>query len=433
MKYSSLLRKKLFCLIDEMQSDPKKFVVNPQKDFTRNKYISFKDIIRIVLTFGSNNLKCEMLPYFNYSSKTPSVSAFCQQRNKVLVSAFESLFHSFVNEIPKLNNFHGYQLIACDGSTIATPRKTDDKRFFTAAKRMGNDRTAYLHLNTLYDICNNLYLDVSVEPERIHNEKLALIQMIRNHSGNPNTIYIADRGYESYNVMAHIQSLNQFYLIRIKDFRSGGFACGYPRPDTDEFDELYTRKFTRQAKRRYMKKNDTYTYVSHKYEEDFFTPDHDMYEMSFRILRFPISEGNYECIVTNLPASGFDMDTIKRIYHMRWGIETSYRELKHSSGLLFFHSKKEELIHQEIFAHLTMYNFSHAVLTHMGLLKECSKHKYKPNQTLAIKLCKNSLKNKVLLIDIEAILEKELLPIRQDRSYERRRKPGTSKSLQYRV
>ena len=42
---------------------------------------------------------------------------------------------------------------------------------------------------------------------------------------------------------------------------------------------------------------------------------------------------------------------------MRWGIETSFRNLKHTLGLLHLHAKKVEFVRQEIFAKLTMYNF----------------------------------------------------------------------------
>ena len=33
---------------------------------------------------------------------------------------------------------------------------------------------------------------------------------------------------------------------------------------------------------------------------------------------------------------------IKELYHMRWGIETSFRELKYAIGLTSFHSKKRD-------------------------------------------------------------------------------------------
>ena len=53
----------------------------------------------------------------------------------------------------------------------------------------------------------------------------------------------------------------------------------------------------------------------------------------------------------------FPPSELKKLYAMRWGIETSFRELKYTVGLQHFHAKKTEFVHQEIFARLTMYNF----------------------------------------------------------------------------
>ena len=52
------------------------------------------------------------------------------------------------------------------------------------------------------------------------------------------------------------------------------------------------------------------------------------------------------------------LEEIKELYHKRWGIETSFRELKYAIGLSALHSKKRESIKQEIYARLLLYNFS---------------------------------------------------------------------------
>ena len=57
------------------------------------------------------------------------------------------------------------------------------------------------------------------------------------------------------------------------------------------------------------------------------------------------------------PVYSFTMEDIKECYHWRWGIEISFRYLKHANGLLYFHSKKTEFLKQEIYANLTLYNF----------------------------------------------------------------------------
>ena len=78
--------------------------------------------------------------------------------------------------------------------------------------------------------------------------------------------------------------------------------------------------------------------------------------LQFRILKIKTAEDTYEYIITNLPFS-FDKNDIKDIYHWRWGIEVSFRYLKHANGLLHFHCKKPEFLKQEIYANLVLYNF----------------------------------------------------------------------------
>ncbi|MFQ8955335.1 MAG: transposase [Mediterraneibacter gnavus] len=67
--------------------------------------------------------------------------------------------------------------------------------------------------------------------------------------------------------------------------------------------------------------------------------------MNFRVVRFAISEDSYESIITNLPKEDFPVEEIKKVYAMRWGIETSFRELKYAIGLCCFHSKKGGVYH----------------------------------------------------------------------------------------
>ena len=84
----------------------------------------------------------------------------------------------------------------------------------------------------------------------------------------------------------------------------------------------------------------------------------ESYDLSFRIVRFPLSENSYECIVTNLPADEFPMEKIKELYFARWGIKSSFRKLKYTIGLSSFHAYKPEYIQQEIWAKLIAYNIT---------------------------------------------------------------------------
>ena len=59
-----------------------------------------------------------------------------------------------------------------------------------------------------------------IQPARKEKESLAMTQMIDRCTGQ--NYFIADRGYETYNIFAHIQEKEMYYLIRVKD--GGGAA-----------------------------------------------------------------------------------------------------------------------------------------------------------------------------------------------------------------
>ena len=64
---------------------------------------------------------------------------------------------------------------------------------------------------------------------------------------------------------------------------------------------------------------------------------------------------------------------IKELYASRWGIETSFRDLKYTIGMLNFHSKKVMCIQQEIYDRMVMYNFVQMITLHVVIVKKTKK------------------------------------------------------------
>ena len=147
----------------------------------------------------------------------------------------------------------------------------------------------------------------------------------------------------------------------------------------------------------------------------------DTYDLSFRIVRFPISEGSYECIVTNLPSDEFPAERIKILYFSRWAIEGSFRKLKYTIGLSNFHAYKPEYIKQEIWAKLIAYNITETLINHTVVKHGNTKHEYKVNFSMAAHICRVFLRltTEKDSIDVMSLLQKELIPIRDDRQYKR--------------
>ena len=115
--------------------------------------------------------------------------------------------------------------------------------------------------------------------------------------------------------------------------------------------------------------------------------------IQFRVLKIKTAEDTYEYIITNLPYS-FDLQDIKEAYHWRWGIELTFRYLKHANGLLHFHCKKPEFLKQEIYANLVLYNFGiflaneAAEENHRKKRRSNNKHTYEVDISTALKLAR---------------------------------------------
>ena len=290
-----------------------------------------------------------------------------------------------------------------------------------------------LHLNAFYDVLNRIYTDVLVQTAADCNEFRACATMI-DRSKLENVILVADRGYENYNIFAHAIEKGWKFAIRVKDINSNGIASGLNLPPNDEFDiditQIFSRKNTKTTKNagyKWMPVNQVFDYLPRKSDKT--------YELSFRIIRFPIGSNSYEIIITNLDRNIFDVKKIKEIYHLRWGIETSFRELKYAIGLTSFHARKPDFIKQEIYARLLLYNYCELITTHvLKQMKNNDKTK-QVNFTIAIYICREYLRNKRNLSppDVINLIEKHVLPVRPGRKNPRKVKPQASVSFLYRV
>jgi hypothetical protein len=435
LNYPNHVKNKLISIVEEMAEHPEYYVKNPKQDFTRNRKLTFKSVIEILLSIGGGSISKELLKHFNYDAVTASSSAFVQQRNKILPSAFEILLDKFTNSFNNLKTYNGYRLLAVDGSdlNIAHNPKEVDSYCQSSPDSKGYN---ILHLNAIYDLSNKLYIDASIQGYKQKNEYRALTDMVERSKITQKAIFIADRGYESYNVFAHIGKMGFKYAIRVKDINSNGIISTLVLPAKDEFDTTITLKLTRRQTNEIKAHPELYKILHNSVTFDFLKPkDRELFPITFRVVRFEISENSYETIITNLDSSEFSSTEIKKLYHMRWGIETSFRELKYALGLINFHSKKVDYIIQEIFAKLVMYNFCEIITLNVVIKQKSTKHTYQVNFTMAMQICRHFFKclEKVSPPDVEALIRKYILPIRDGRKDQRKLKSKTTISFNYRV
>lgn len=427
---SEHIRKNLHSVIREMAASPHVFARKPKQHFTRRRKLPLEQLLLLLLRFGSGSLSRELLDFFRNAPDTISASALVQQRNKLMPEAMAHLFRQFTDTLPFQGTLAGYRLLAADGSDVKippNPKDTDSYHQGTSGQRGYN----LLHLNALYDLENRLYLDALVQKDRKKHEIQALITMAERQSFR--AIVLADRNYESYNLMAHLEKEKWRYLIRAKEGKKG-VTSALRLPETPETDLPVTLLLTRKLTAHRRAESDRYRIIPAANAFDFLEPGSDgVYPLSFRLVRFPLPDGSSETLLTNLPKEQFPLDVLKQLYARRWGIETSFRKLKYTVGLLHFHGKKTDFVMQELYARLTMYNYAQAIITAEVQEKSGKKYIYQVNFTTAFHICRDFLRNTVSPQTLSALLRRHLLPVRPGRSYPRRLHTNTGITFWYRA
>ncbi len=429
--FSNKVKNKLFRIIADMDKISWLFAKNPKCDFTRKSPLSLKIMLKLMVSMEGQTIHQELYKFFDFKVSTPTTSAFVQRRNKIDISAFEYLFHKFNAAFKSTRMVNGYKLLAVDGSDLHTPTNVNDLTSYT--KTSDNARGYNLfHLNALYNLLDKRYEDVILQPRNQWNEHKALCDLVDNSDIKGKVILIADRGFEGYNTIAHIEQKAWNYLIRVKDSR--GIVAQLSLPKEDEFDIDIDLTLTRRQTKTTKANPDKYRTIMTNMIFDYLPKrSKSIYPMRFRIVRIKLSENSIETLVTNLPRDLFPSCELKRLYNMRWGIETSFRELKYNVGLTNFHSKKADLILQEVYARLIMYNLTMIITRNICINHDNRVHKYQINYAEAIFICRHFIGNRESPPNAEALILKNILPVRPDRKYSRKLKPRSAVSFIYRV
>lgn len=427
------IKNNLFNIINKIGLKATWFSKKPGTYFTRNRKLNIVTILKFMFFMEENTLNIELLKYFNFKQNIPSSSALIEQRKKIHLDTFKYIFNKFTNTIKCNKTYKGYRLLACDGSNLNYACNNKDTTTYIKHPLKHGKGHNSLHLNVLYDLKNNIYLDTEIQNKKEYNEFKVLTIMVNRLNLPRNTIIIADRGYESYNIFANIENNNYKYLIRVKDIYSNGILSSLSLPDT-EFDMIktltLTRKQTKEAKRlhnlKFLPSNCTF---------DFMDKQNPYYIITLRIVRFKLPNGNYECIITNLDENIFKSNEIKELYNMRWGVETSFREIKYDLGLINFHSKTKEFVFQEIYIRLTLYNFCKAIIKQISIKNiNNTKYLYEIDGSTAFMLCKQYLKNNNFNAKrLTSLILKYLHPVRLGRSNKRKLQPKGCVSFTYRI
>ena len=388
------------------------------KSFSRKSPLTKEALIRLLIGAEGGSLD----KILHTVGINVTASAVSQRRAQVTPEVFRAAFDYFNADCVDDDFFRGYRLLAADGTTVNLPRNPKAPSFVqNAGIPKGVNQ---LHLTPLYDILSRTFADVIIQPEPKKDEIGALITMLQRNNFSEKTLIIADRGFESYNLIAHLQEKpNVDFLIRVKSSRSGmREVAKLPMLELD-----CTISFTITTTQTNEDKKNGYIHLqvpkkskagskTRRGRWDFPSP----YPMRFRICRFQLNNGEFETVATSLPPS-FTLADIRELYSLRWSVETCFRDLKYTLGLVNLHGKSDAFAAQEIYANLTAFNFASRICREV-IVRQPKEgvYTYKVNFKMAVALCREFIRTPKA--DVDKLLDeiaRYTVPIRPGRQDQR--------------
>lgn len=390
-----------------------------EKDFTRNRKMDFPKLMIFILSGTKKSLQSALFAFnsrFKFENGTYSKQAFSKARKKINPSAFFSLFKESVEMFYKdsgYKRFHGYRVMAIDGTKYNLPNNTEMKEVYGYQKST-NEQPQALG-SCLYDVLNGIVMDALIAPfnanertlAKLHIEELSKIKTSKD-------LLLMDRGYPSADLITFIESKNIKYIMRC----SNQFIKG-------------------------MKITDSDCVITHKFAKS--------NSVKIRVISFPISKDENEILITNIFDESFTIENFAELYHMRWNIEEKYDDLKNKLEIENFSGNSNIAVLQDFYATMFLNNIASimALDCEDEIKEHCKtnqlKYEYKANISLTISIMKFRLidmftlksqtKRNKILDNIYHQLLISVTPVRPNRTFARYKKhksqkfPSNRKSL----
>ncbi len=322
---------------------------NNPKAFTRRRKINLHDLLIQMLNRQGKTQWAELEEYFDFMPPVTD-KAFFQARMKfnpeaVHVMADEYIANVYDNYDDSMKKWNDLLILAVDGSKCIVPNTKENQVFFGTQEGTSSVQPAMALVSTLHDSLNNLKLDLQVD-SITGSEKALAAKHIDHFCDNytQKAVFTFDRGYLSIRLIDQIISRGQYFLMRTKstDYKKyfDQVEVGEDKVFELTFDRVTTNEYRNERKFRQHLMNTTY-------------------KLRFaKVVIGTDEKGNnvVETLVTNLPSNLFSAEDLKDLYWCRWSTETSYNRLKNRMKMEEFSGYKPELILQDFYADMWVYN-----------------------------------------------------------------------------
>jgi len=361
-----------------------------------------------------------------YSNFTKS--AFVQCRNKIQPEVFKHLSNRLTHEFYTDNEdsvklWNGLRLLSVDGSRMTLPNTKELEFEYGKTKNQSNTGVVQGRVSVLYDVLNKYVLDGILSPLKV-GEGVSAIEHL--HYSEENDLIIYDRGYPSFNLIFEHTERKIEFLIRVKKDFSNVIRAFYESGNKSEVVKIYPGKNTK--------------IIDKSYDKETF--------IEIRLVRVELPKSEDEILMTSLKdTEQFPNSIFKKLYALRWGVETFYDEFKNKLKAEYFSGYSKQCIQQDFHAALFVSNVQSLIVGEINEeLKEktSTKYEYKVNTNLSYGFLKDRIINlffsetntETVMSELIELLKKHLVPIRPNRKfvrskdkYRNRQKPKVPKNM----
>ena len=387
-------------------------------DFIRKRKLTFSTLIFFLINMVKGSYQDELDHFFKsilgfeVVKRVVSKAALAKARMKLKYEAFINLnmrLTSYFYENFKPEQWHGFNLLAIDGTTVRLPRIEAISAHFGVWNPRQGDKCPMARVSQMFDPLNKISVDAIIESKSVGERELAAFHFL---NLMPNDLVLLDRGYPAYWLFNLILSRGADFCARIQRKRW-----------------KVVRQFYNSGKNEKIISLSAFPSSAKPCKE----MGLDLIPLKLRLIRVELDTGESEILITSLlDTQSHPYELFAELYHLRWLVEEDYKTMKQWIEIENFSGKSVLSVYQDFHAKVFSKNIVSALIypTQAVIDKNTENRIYRYQRNFAQALSKvkdvipllflKPLETVTKLIsDIHDVVVKTIEPVRPGRKYPR--------------
>jgi hypothetical protein len=306
------------------------------QDWTRQRKLPFPRVATLILRghkLSQQNALNRLFRELGEVDQVATASAYTQARHKLKPELFIDLnrlvvsqYYRLYDEQQSVRRWHGRRLIGVDGSYLNLP-DTAELRAAYSVQRCQYEESARVQAlaSIAYDLLNDVTISAGLSAKQAEKNFLFTTHL---QETTPGDVFVLDRGYADYAVMAFLHGNRREFVIR---FPRNGFKQVDQFWASDEQEKIVELQpsFRQRA-----------------YVEKYWLAE----SIGVRLVKVELESGEIEVLGTSLlETDAYKVDELKQVYGWRWQEETWLGRVKNIFDLERFSGQSKLVIEQDYY------------------------------------------------------------------------------------